>query len=133
MATQAKRADLDIGFFRERLAEEKLLAETTISGTKSAEGDDGMNDAGTDRAELSSGGDNHPADLATDLFLREEDMALVKNAQDILQQIERAMEKIEDGTYGVSDRSGEPIPKERLEAIPYATLTASEQEIQEQS
>jgi DnaK suppressor protein len=41
--------------------------------------------------------------------------------------IERALEKIDEGTYGLSDASGEPIPKARLEAVPEAILTVEEQ------
>jgi DnaK suppressor protein len=43
-----------------------------------------------------------------------------------LAQIERALGRIEDGTYGVSEFSGKPIPKERLEAVPYAATLANE-------
>jgi DnaK suppressor protein len=51
-------------------------------------------------------------------------------ARDIrrLAQVERALKKIDDGTYGFSDVSGDPIPIERLEALPEATVTAAEQE-----
>lgn len=45
-----------------------------------------------------------------------------------LQRVERALKKIDDGTYGVSDLSGQPIPRERLEAVPEATLTLSEEQ-----
>jgi len=123
MANAQKRTDLDIEHFRTRLLEEQALAEQTISGTKSAEDPD----AGTDRSEITGADENHPADAATDLFLREEDMALVGNAEKILGKIERALAKIEEGTYGLSDTSGEPIPVERLEAVPYATVTTEEQ------
>ena len=41
-------------------------------------------------------------------------------------QIERALKKIELGTYGLSDVSGKPIPRERLEAMPEAVLTVEE-------
>ena len=43
-------------------------------------------------------------------------------------QIDRALEKIEEGTYGVCDISGEEIPLKRLEAIPYAAMTVAAQE-----
>ena len=43
-----------------------------------------------------------------------------------LAQIQRALGRIEDGTYGVSELSGKPIPKERLEAVPYATTLVEE-------
>ena|ERR1700733_305721 len=44
-----------------------------------------------------------------------------------LAQVERALAKIEDGSYGLSDTSGRPIPKERLEAVPEAVDTVQEQ------
>jgi DnaK suppressor protein len=47
---------------------------------------------------------------------------------DRLQRVERALKKIDDGTYGVSDLSGQVIPRERLEAVPEATVTLTEEE-----
>ena len=126
----APRTDLDLDYFRKRLMDEKALAEQAISGTRSQDAD-GMNDTGTNRAELSVAGENHPADHATDLQMREQDAALIVNAQDILRQVERAMAKLDDGTYGISDRSHQPIPQARLEAVPYASLTADEQSVVE--
>ncbi len=46
----------------------------------------------------------------------------------ILRQIERALDKIDDGTYGICDITGEEIPMPRLEAVPYATMTVKAQE-----
>ena len=46
----------------------------------------------------------------------------------VIKQIERALEKIDEGTYGVCDLTGEEISKKRLEAIPYATMTRDAQE-----
>ena len=48
-----------------------------------------------------------------------------------LRSIERALAKIEEGTYGLSDLSGDPIPRARLEAIPEAVLTIQEEEARE--
>jgi RNA polymerase-binding transcription factor DksA len=129
MATQ-QRTDIDIEHFRQRLMEEQALAEQAISGTRDLEGDQEDDQTGTHRSELSTA-DNHPADVATELQTREQDGALIANAEEILGKIERALAKIEEGTYGLSDRSGEPIPTERLEAIPYATVTTEEQAIEE--
>lgn len=44
-----------------------------------------------------------------------------------LRDIDRALQKIEEGTYGLSDMSGQPIPKARLEATPEAVLTVEEE------
>lgn len=59
-------------------------------------------------------------------LLDNEDNLIDRNRQR-LRDIERALQKIEDGTYGLSDASGEPIPRERLEAVPEAIYTASDQ------
>lgn len=62
--------------------------------------------------------DNHPADLGTELFEREKDVALEIHEEDQLNEIETAMAAIEEGTYGVCKECGKEIPYERLEAIP---------------
>src|SRR5215472_15717214 len=53
---------------------------------------------------------------------------LVGRDLDRLQRVERALKKIDDGTYGVSYLSGQMIPRERLDAVPEATVTLSEEE-----
>jgi DnaK suppressor protein len=59
-------------------------------------------------------------------LLDTEDALVSRNAQR-LPMIERALEKIKDGTYGLSDASGKPIPRERLEAVPEAIYTVDEE------
>jgi DnaK suppressor protein len=56
------------------------------------------------------------------------DDALIRPLRDELEAIERAEKRLEDGTYGFSVESGEPIPAKRLEAIPWAERTPEEQE-----
>lgn len=63
---------------------------------------------------------------AQKLAMLEVEGALVERSRQRRADIERALQKIEDGTYGLSDASGEPIPRERLEAMPEAIYTASE-------
>jgi DnaK suppressor protein len=48
-----------------------------------------------------------------------------------LERVNRALKKIEEGSYGLSDRSGKPIPRERLEAVPEALYTLSEEQVLE--
>ncbi len=55
------------------------------------------------------------------------DDALAAQLREELEAVERAEERVEAGTYGLSVESGVPIPKERLEAIPWAERTAEEQ------
>lgn len=63
--------------------------------------------------------DNHPADLATELFEREKDMALKVHDEDELAKVNAALQAMEDDTYGVCAKCGEDIPYDRLRAIPY--------------
>ena len=53
---------------------------------------------------------------------RERDLALSAQARAAVDEIDRALGKIESGTYGVCERCGNPIPKARLKALPYAAL-----------
>ena len=53
---------------------------------------------------------------------RERDLALSAQAMDAVAEIDKALEKLADGTYGICERCGQQIPKERLRAIPWAAL-----------
>lgn len=79
-------------------------------------------------ADASRGYSQHQADEGTDDFNRTLSLELTSKEFNVLRQIERALEKIDEGTYGVCDISGEPIPLPRLEAVPYATTTVQAQE-----
>jgi DnaK suppressor protein len=72
--------------------------------------------------------DQHPADEATELFDDELDEGLAERLRTELAAVKRAEERLEQGTYGLSIESGEPIPDARLEAVPWAERTADEQE-----
>jgi len=80
--------------------------------------------AGTlsDEAGEESAYDNHLADTATDTYDRELDYTLEENSENVLAEIDAALKRIDDGTYGVCTNRGEQIPVERLEARPWATL-----------
>jgi RNA polymerase-binding transcription factor DksA len=70
--------------------------------------------------ELTDGAtDNHLGDMATEMYDRELDQGLEEGAQQTLDEIEAALIRIEDGTYGVCEIGGEPIGAERLAAIPW--------------
>ena len=128
MADMKTRTDLDFEKYRAQLLALKASVETTE--VQMAEQDaDGLNTTGTDRAE-SGGAGNHPADLGTEMQIRMQDAALEENEADILHQVTLALKRIDDGTYGISAASGEPIPAERLDAVPYTTMTVSEAETQ---
>ncbi len=71
-------------------------------------------------AEGNLGLGNHMADDGTEAFDQAAGLALQRNQQRLLEAIERALERIEAGTYGVCERCGEAIDPARLKAIPYA-------------
>ena len=72
--------------------------------------------------------DQHPADEGTETFEQERDEGIADQLRDQLAAIERAERRIDEGTYGVSVVSGQPIPDARLEAIPWAERTTEEEE-----
>jgi DnaK suppressor protein len=72
--------------------------------------------------------EQHLADQASDLYDNELDEGLSDDLRTELAAVERAEERLAAGTYGLSIESGEPIPDERLEAMPSAERTAEEQE-----
>jgi DnaK suppressor protein len=67
-------------------------------------------------------------DMSRDIFDREVDATIAEQVEQRLEVVERALQKIEEGTYGLSDVSGEPIPRGRLEAVPEAIRTVEEQQ-----
>jgi DnaK suppressor protein len=71
--------------------------------------------------------DEEPADAGSDLSQDELDEGLADDLRDQLAAVERAEERLAAGTYGLSVDSGQPIPDERLEAIPTAERTAQEE------
>ncbi|MEM1222012.1 MAG: TraR/DksA C4-type zinc finger protein [Verrucomicrobiota bacterium] len=74
-----------------------------------------------------SGFGNHQADAATDTFDRDFALSLVSNEQDALNEIEEAINRIKNGTYGVCEVTGKPINKERLIAVPFARFSVEGQ------
>lgn len=79
-------------------------------------------------ADEPKGYSQHQADEGTDDFDKTTTLNVTSKEYSIIRQIDRALEKIDEGTYGICDVSGEEIPKTRLEAVPYATMTVKSQE-----
>jgi RNA polymerase-binding transcription factor DksA len=78
--------------------------------------------------EVGSGGtDNHLGDTATATFDRELDEGLAEGAQQTLDEVEAALGRIDDGTYGTCSVCGKPIGVERLRAIPWARFCIDDQ------
>ena len=97
----------------ERADVQNLLRDATEAGTEDREAED----------EAATG---DVADAAQPLTAQGMDDSIAESLQDRLAVIDRALKRLDDGTYGRSVRSGEPIPDERLEADPAAELTVAE-------
>lgn len=108
---------------RTLLQEERRRVEQLISQKKV--------DAASDRAESNATGDM--ADPAERQTAEEVDDAVLESLQTRLEAILRAEDRLKAGTYGLSVRSGKPIPDDRLEADPAAELTIEEAAAEPQS
>ncbi|MDQ1511901.1 MAG: DnaK suppressor protein [Actinomycetota bacterium] len=86
---------------------------------------DGLREEGLDQEEADQVGDlshlpQHQADQGSEVFEREKDMAILEQLEGELAEIEAALQRLDAGTYGVDEVTGEPIAPERLEAYPIA-------------
>ena len=88
---------------------------------------------GSNQSDLTGemGFDEEYADAGTATFERERDLSLVNNLRDLIERIDKALGKIEEGTYGLCDRCGKPIEKLRLKALPYANLCIKDKQAEE--
>lgn len=69
-----------------------------------------------------SGYGNHMAETGTEIFEQERNLALEQSLKAQLADVEHALAKFDDGSYGICDNCGKPISAERLQALPQATL-----------
>jgi DnaK suppressor protein len=93
---------------------------------------EGLEEDQQDRAE--SEGDmteNDSGDMSQSLFTREMDATVEQTMEKRLESVDRALQKVEEGTYGICDDTGEPIPRGRLEAMPEAVYTVEAQQRRE--
>lgn len=80
------------------------------------------------KSEDPEGFSEHQANEGADNFGKTMSIHVTSNEMDILKRVLRALEKIDEGTYGICDVSGEAISRKRLEAVPYATMTLQAQQ-----
>ncbi len=85
-----------------------------------------------DQVELEGGGDDFSetdsGDMSQSIFDREMDASVGEGIERRLGEVERALQKIEQGTYGICEDTGEEIPRGRLEAVPEAIRTVEAQQ-----
>jgi DnaK suppressor protein len=109
-------------------AELKVFREQLLGLRARLRGDvDAMANSALKKTRSESNGDLssmpiHMADLGSDNFEQEFTLILMQNEGGTLESIESALERIEDGAFGLCDECQQPISKTRLNAIPYASL-----------
>ena len=119
MATNNELDEKFIAQQRDRLENLKEELLRIRSGMSADERERAENEADT---QLDSG------DMSQEMFTREMDATIGEQVERRLAEVDRALQKIEEGTYGICDDTGEPIPKGRLEAVPEAIRTVEAQQ-----
>jgi RNA polymerase-binding protein DksA len=74
--------------------------------------------------------DEENADAGTFTFERERDLSIENNVRDLMRKIQRALVRMDEGTYGICSRCGKPIEKARLKALPYVDLCIKDAQAQ---
>ncbi len=117
MAVKSVYTKKELDDLRQRLLDEKQQLKTQLTTIEEAT-------FATSQSELSGevSFDDENADAGTFTFERERDLSIENNVRDLLGKIDRALGRMDDGTYGICSRCGKPIEKTRLKALPYADL-----------
>jgi DnaK suppressor protein len=119
----ATNAELDENFIAQQRERLQSLREELLRVVRGAEDDERTR--GENQGDLT---EHDSGDMSRDIFDREVDATIAEQVEQRLEIVDRALQKIEEGTYGLSDVSGEPIPRGRLEAVPEAIRTVEEQQ-----
>ena len=118
--TKKELADLRI-----RLEEERVQLDTQLTTIETDSFASTQSDSSGD-----VGLDDEPADAGTATFEREKDLSIENNVRDLLHKIDRALKRMDDGTYGICDVCGKPIEKARVKALPYVDLCIKDAQAQ---
>ncbi len=103
--------------FQDRLTQERTRIETELASL-----DAEVAILGKDQQTEGGSTGNHMADGATDIAEQDRDMALIGTLQERMREVDLALERLQQGSYGVCDACGKAIPAERLEARPFSIL-----------
>jgi DnaK suppressor protein len=114
--------ELDERFIAQQRERLQNLKEELLRMRRSMEEDERQRSEEERHTQLDSG------DMSQEMFTREMDATIGEQVERRLKDVDRALEKIEEGTYGICDDTGEPIPKGRLEAVPEAIRTVEAQQ-----
>lgn len=115
----------EIGDLRTRLQDERVELAAQLSTIE----EDAFSST---QSELSGdvGLDDESADAGSATFEREKDLSIEQNVRDLLDKIDRALKRIDEGTYGTCEICGKPIEKARVKALPYVDLCIKDAQAQ---
>ncbi|HEY7310119.1 MAG TPA: TraR/DksA C4-type zinc finger protein [Gemmataceae bacterium] len=105
---------------RETYRETLLALRSRLKGDVSHLADEALRARGGEASGSLSNAPLHMADLGTDNFEQEFTLNLLQNQEQALTEIDEALERIKQGSFGLCEECQEPIPKARLQALPYA-------------
>lgn len=114
-ADNSPLTDEELEYFKEKLLKEQKETKQKIKETK-----ENLDELNKNAGDAKSSQDHHHGNLATDEDTKLTHLAILEKAQEKLDQITVAVDRIAAGNYGICVETGRPIQKERLEAMPYA-------------
>ena len=110
-----KLSETDLELYKNRL----ILLRARIRNDVSTMTDGALSQSRSEAAGDLSAMPLHMADIGSDNFEQEQTLAFIQSDNDMLDMIDDALERIKSGTYGICESCGSPIPKVRLNALPY--------------
>lgn len=114
--------------YRTRLTAERARIEAELTGLDSENIDLGLS-----QQDEGGGAGNHIADDATDVMEQQRNYALIENLHSRRRDVDHALARLDEGTYGICERCGKPINPERLEALPFVTLCIDCQALEDET
>jgi len=123
--TETRLTKKELADLRIRLVEERVQLDTQLTTIETDSFASTQSDSSGD-----VGLDDEPADAGTATFEREKDLSIENNVRDLLHKIDRALKRMDDGTYGICDICGKPIEKARVKALPYVDLCIKDAQAQ---
>jgi DnaK suppressor protein len=125
MASKTLYSKRELDDLRERLLVERTELEEQLSTIEEQSFANSQSDIS---GEVSF--DEENADAGSFTFERERDLSIENNVRDLLGKIDRALGRMDEGTYGICSRCGKPIEKARLKALPYVDLCIKDAQAQ---
>jgi RNA polymerase-binding protein DksA len=125
MAEKSPYSQKELDEFKARLLEERAELETQLTTIEESS-------FATPQSDISGevSFDEDSADAGTATFERERDLSIENNVRDLMQKIDRALARMENGTFGICVKDGKQIEKARLKALPYVELCIKDAQAQ---